>query len=170
MIEQKKIEIDGIEFIINHFPALKASFLEKEIYNILLPVISPLLSGGVGDSILDSEINFDVISKGFSAGLGTMSEERYTDLICRLLKNTSAITDTGVQELTKPVIDKLFIGKSFTIYKLIFEICKHNQFMLFQLVGGGNGMNITGILEKVRQSEKGKLQKSETSEKSKGKD
>lgn len=144
MLEPKKIEIDEMKFQLIPLKALEAVTLDKKVLELLLPAL-----GGIQDLSLDANIDMEVLSRGVTEALSNFDDEKTLGLILNLLKNVTYIESgkppRGLND--QEVINDVFRGKHFTIFKLMFEVMKFNKFTPFVLVaGGGNLTEITSFL------------------------
>jgi len=160
-LKTKTVEIDGMKFHINQFPARKCIKLEKRTITYLAPMLTML----DGFKSLDDEIDFTKIIKGVQEVLMNLEETALEQFIFDLLEYTavemknadgkSVSSSMLTKETTtgQTIFDVVFIGKNITVYKLLFEVMKVNKFAFFELMGGG-GLNLTGIFSKMMPNEK----------------
>ena len=141
MIEPKTIKIDELSFYLQPLRPLKAIRLDKQILTLLLPAL-----GGLKDLSLDSNVDLGVLSKGVSDALQAMDGDDFEKFIIELFTSAQFMENgQPPQDLTDGVVNRIFSGKLFSIYKLVFEIMKFNKFTPFELVGDGNLMSKIGI-------------------------
>jgi len=138
----KKIEIAGMEFAIHPFSAIEALKLKATLLKKLAPAAGHLF-GSIdniekGKNLLDNKINGDSIAQALESLFLELGEEEFLSLIKRFLKNTIAVIPTKgtIQLNTEQGINKIFQGKIFSIYPLIFEVLKVNYPDFFLMVGG----------------------------------
>lgn len=155
MIEPKKLNIDGMEFTIHPMPALRALKLDKRIITMLLPIIS-----GFKKLDLDSDIDMGAIVSGISEGMNKLDEATYEKLVIDMLSNVQCIPPGGeaCQLDSAGSIDRVFVGNLLTVYKLMFEVMRHNKFSPFALVGDGNGIKkiLSSFGRTVKEKQTGK--------------
>lgn len=156
----KNVVIDEQEFQITLMPALKAAVLDRKIISMLAPTVG----GASKNGGLDAELNLENVLNSLSDGLLKLSDSDYENLLVSLLQYvTTTVPGKGVLQLDNPgSINEVFAKKILTIYKLIFEVMKHNGFSVFGMVGDGLGIGeifSSGLLQK-KVGESGK--KSET--------
>ncbi len=152
---ENKVEIDGMNFTIQFFPARKGAALDSTTLKILSPLVD-MFKGATG---LDSDIDFGNVAGAIKEILINLDGNMMDDYITRMVEYT--IVDFNADgagarpvSLNKAdIFDAVFAGKISTIYKLLLQIMKVNNFSFFGLLGGG-GFNITGILQKVQGKEK----------------
>lgn len=142
-MKSKSVFVDGVEFIIHSMSVLECSELERKLTGIILPVFGSLFSN-LNDlsNIMDKNLEFDKIGIGFQTGLGNLSESEFQAIIIKSLSKVQ--TKNGVfLHCIENINDNIF--KTSTIYKLIFEVVKHNNMIFFELAGGGliSGINTT---------------------------
>lgn len=144
MLENKEIEIDGMSFYLQPLRGFKANKLDKKVIALLLPLIE-------GVDGLDSEINIGKALGGLSSALDNMKESDYEKFVIDLLSTVIYSPEKEPQtELDAAAIDKYFQGASLTLYKLMYEVMKYNNFTPFVLAGGGgSGMNKTLSFKKL---------------------
>lgn len=138
MLENKEIKIDNMDFQLQPLRGFKANKLDKKVISLLLP----LLEGADG---LDSEINIGKALGGLSGALDNLSEKDYETFVVDLLSTVILIPEKEAPtQLDVNSIDVYFQGASLTLYKLMFEVMKYNNFTPFVLAsGGGSGMKKT---------------------------
>jgi hypothetical protein len=137
MLEAEQRIIDGLKFQLQPIPPLEAIKLDKRVGTLFLPVIS-----GFKELNMEAEIDLEKIASGVSKALNELSGEDFQKLIIDLFQTTSYLPEGASAEmLTREIINKVFLGKTNSIYKLAFEIMKYNKFSPFVLVGGGNVMS-----------------------------
>lgn len=143
-IQPSNVVIDNKKFQIIPFTAKKAMNIERKLMSILIPVVTPLLSGK-GELNLDKNIDLSGLGEGFKNGLGNLSDESFEILVSESLSNTTYIPN-GKAPVTLDSdegFNLAFTGSLLTCYKLIWEVMKVNRFCFLELMGG-LGMNITG--------------------------
>lgn len=144
MIETKEVTLDGMKFQLSSLPALTALRLDKKIVALLLPVM-----GGADDISLDAEIDLSKCIYYLSESLSNLKDDEFQSLIIDMLSTIIYIPDGKPPvQLSRDVIDTDFRGKLMTIYRLIWEVMGYNNFSPFVVMGGGLGINITGMLQK----------------------
>jgi len=141
-------EIDGMKFFINQFPARKALRLEKRTITYLAPMLSIL----EGMKSLDTEIDFSKIINGVQKTLSNIDEIALESFINDMFELTTVEINLN-GKLTNFILNKnddfdfVFRGKTLAVYKLLIEVMRANNFLFFELMGGG-GLE-TGILSKM---------------------
>jgi hypothetical protein len=160
MIEPKHINLDGKEFVLNPLKILKALCLDKKLMSLLLPSI-----GGMESFSLDSDINLGTIFQEVGKSLERMKDTDLQAFFLDLFATTQVIIPgKEAIEINASTMDTVFSGSLLTIYKLAFEVMKHNKFSPFVLVEGGSAMEkISGLLNQTSQ-QKPKQEDSEKSE------
>lgn len=143
MIEPKDETIDGMLFHFNPLPATMALKLDKEIITLITPAL-----GGVDKLDLSTNINLKIVTQGIGEALRGLDGDSFIKFVLDLCSATGHTPKGGVPELiSNENFDKVFTGKNKTVYKLIFALMKYNKFLPFELLGGGNVMNIIRSLE-----------------------
>lgn len=155
MIETIEVEVDGIKFSIQQFPARQSIKLDVRTLKILSPLVSVLEKV----ESIDTNIDMSVFATSVRDILTSLTDDDFRNYISSMVKNTFATTNPDgqgnrpVQLSDGNVFDMVFAGKNLTVFKLLLEIMKVNGFSFFGLLGGG-GINITGIFEKVKKEER----------------
>lgn len=149
--------IDGVKFLINQAPARKVLKLEKKTVSYLSPLLEVL--EGLKDLNMDADIDFSKIVSAVQKTLMGIKEDELEQYIFDMLeyvsveKNTSEGTKIYNMNNTEH-FDLVFRGSTLTVYKLLLEVMRANNFFFFALLGGG-GQNLTGYLSQMM----GKMQK-----------
>ena len=154
MIENIKVCVDNMNFQIQQFPARKGMRLEKKTISILSPVLDFLTSNkdllaeavdpgtsknkrkGKGKSILDAEIDFSKLSDAIQKILSGLDDSEFDDYIFAMLENVFYLDGKAEAQLKPELFDRIFVGKSLTVYKLLIEVMKANNFIFFAFKGG----------------------------------
>ena len=138
----KKIEIAGMEFAIHPFSAIEALRLKTTLLKKLAPAAGHLI-GSIdniekGKELLDNKIDSNGIAKALESLFSELGEEEFLTLIRRFLKNTIVVmpSEGTIQLNTDAGINKVFQGKIFSIYPLIFEVLKVNYPDFFLMAEG----------------------------------
>lgn len=134
MIDTKKTEIKGLTFYIKPFSGFAAVKLDKAV----IQLISPALKGLDGD--------LGVIGSAISETLSQMNERSYETFLKNMLSET--LVEVENFQDPQPVMtqfDSVFQGNIMALYQLLYEIMEHNRFSFFELVGGGFGIQKTGL-------------------------
>jgi hypothetical protein len=140
MIEPKRIRVDGLCFDMQPLPALKAIGLDKKILTLAIPIL-----GGLKNISLDSDIDFEAISRGLYEAFNKLDTAEFEILVSDILCKTAYMPEHGApEELTKTTIDRIFQGSLQTLYKLIFEVMRFNKFTPFVLAEGGGVAKLIG--------------------------
>lgn len=160
--------IDGISFTIRKIPALTALRLDKQVIQLVLPVIKSL--SGISNIDMDTDISklnfsqfgnmFDVVAESLSK----MPDENFQQFFLSLFDRVQA-KKTGHQAVQLNDENSFDIFDSMlTIYKLAVEVMKYNKFSVFGLVVGGNVTTETNGSESEITDSKENSEKSEQSE------
>lgn len=158
-MKSKNITIDGIQFIMHPLSALTALRLDKQLLQLLLPIVSGL-KGAIGKDgkpiTLDTDVDLSSIFPIFEVvadSLGKMSESQFESFIVSLFNTVQAIApgQPAIELRESGALDKVF-EKPLTIYKLAFEVMKFNSFTPFEVAGAGSG-SITNILNGLNSAE-----------------
>ncbi|MGD8707098.1 MAG: hypothetical protein PVI88_00255 [Nitrosopumilaceae archaeon] len=148
MEEQKELIIDGIKFQLYPLNVMTALKLDKKVVSLLLPVLS-----GVDDFDLDAEIDLGKAMSAFSTSLANMKDEDFISFVKEML-STIVVEVPGqapTQIQSESEINTVFKGSIVTIYKLLWEVMKFNNFSPFVVADGGTGMIQTIISRKAGQ-------------------
>lgn len=146
MIEPKNIEIDGLEFYSQPLKVLKAIRLDKQICSLILPALGSLDLEKLSMDTDLKGLDLSTLMTGISKALETMDGDVFENFLKELFQNTRYIGKGSTpEELNDEVINKIFQGKLFLIYKLAFEVMKYNKFTPFELVGDGKVMEAINI-------------------------
>lgn len=150
--------IDGVEFLINQFPARQAERLELRTVKYFSPLIEVL--EGIKSLDLEAEVDFSKIVSAIKNTLASLNENEVENYITEMVSFTGAklVTD-GKETIYNLKIDNdydaVFRGRSLTLYKLLLEIMRANKMFFFELLGGGG--NLIDIFQKMMP----KIEKSE---------
>lgn len=150
MIETINVEVDGMKFSIQQFPARKCMKLEKRTIAILVPIFNMLDSDQKEtikknvknkkkkEDILDMDIDFSKLVSAIQEILNNLSDDAFEAYISDMLNNV-IVEEKGQApaQLTMEKFDNIFVGKSLTVYKLLVEVMRANKFAFFELMGGG---------------------------------
>lgn len=131
MLEAKTITIGTMEFQLNPLKGFTALKLDKKVISLMLPLIE-------GVENLDAKIDLGKALSGLAGALDNLEEKEYEKFIIDLL-STVIFTPPGdtPKQIDKNVIDINFQGEAITLYKLMFEVMRYNNFTPFVLVNGG---------------------------------
>jgi hypothetical protein len=174
--EQKTI-IDGVTFQVAPFMAIEGLRLKAHLIRVFGPALGELLGGidgkkvnGVGDISLGSE----GIAKGLEKLLEQLDEDKFVELVKRLLANVIAIWPEGGKSRSiafgtdfETAMELVFTGKLFSIYPLMLFVLKVNYPDFFGKVVRGIGRRIRttltfGTEETMPPSESGQSETSES--------
>ena len=123
MTEPKDVEIDGLKFQLRPIKPLLALRLDKKLVSLLLPVFKDIKN-------LDTNFDLGSIFNALSGSLETLSDDDFEKFIVDMFSTTIHLSDTdGVLEVTKDKLDTIFVGKLFSIYKLLWEIMEYIYFV-----------------------------------------
>ena len=173
---EKKIVIEGVTFQVAPFMAVEGLRLKAHLVRTFGPALGELL-GGIDakaiTSIGELSLGGNGIAKGLEKLLEQLDEDKFIDLVKRLLNNVIAIWSEGGKSRSisfgqdfDTALQLVFIGKLFSIYELIVFVLKVNYPDFFDKVVSGIGQRIRATLtsktdETISPSES---VKSETSE------
>jgi len=129
-MKNNSITIDGITYTFGLMPPTTGVVLQSKLLKIIAPVIA-LFSEGKGDSSLDTAVRF--LSKAFE----NLSESD----IGYILKNLEDFTTVGVKRCS---INEDFLGRTLTLYKVLYEFLKYNFADFFALIP-----NVSNIKENL---------------------
>lgn len=159
--------IDGISFTIRKIPALTALRLDKQVIQLVLPVIKSLTN--IGDIDMDADISklnfsqfgsmFDVVAESLSK----MPDEQFQNFFLSLFDRVQAKKEghPAVQLNDENSLD--IFEQMLTIYKLAIEVMKFNKFSVFGLVAGGSVIPETSGSESETTDNQKNSEKSEQS-------
>jgi len=150
MIEAKKINIDGIDFMLNPMKVFTALRLDKKVISLLLPAMK-----GLSGSKLDDEVDFGEILAALGESLEKMSDAETEKFFVEILQGVQ-IMEPGqpVKEVTPDVIGTSFQGKLMTLYKLVGEVMKFNKFTPFEMLQAGGLMSLINGSESLKSPSK----------------
>ncbi len=149
MIEEKKITIDGMAFSLRPIKPLKALVLDKQVMALLVPILGGFKGGDSKKSVLDAQLDMGAIAEGITKALSSLNDSDTTKLVVDLFYGVIYFDKSGKAiEIDATNIDSIFADDFSIIYKLMFEVMKHNKFSPFKLVGGGSLTNlISGLTD-----------------------
>ena len=135
--EPKKVTICKFDFYIYPFSAFKAANLSGELGSLVIPFL-PLLAKTNGN-LLDLE--FDTIAPALSGAMSSISGDKVESLIRKLILDENvAVTIKGETEyLDEEIVDEIFCGDIFNLYKLVWEVLKVNYSGFFGMLGHQSG-------------------------------
>jgi hypothetical protein len=158
------ITIGNTEFVVNQLPILKAAYLDKTVVSLVLPSL-----GGLEGFSPETEIKMDKLFKAFSEGLEKLTEEKLNKFLVDLFSCVQAIkSGQAPQTLNASNLNEFFSGNLFDLYKVAFEVMRHNRFAPFAMVEGGKGMEIINGFIGRKPQQKSSPNMSEKSESSPG--
>jgi len=142
--------IDGVEFLINQFPARQAERLELRTVKYFSPLIEVL--EGIKSLDLEAEVDFSKIVSAIKNTLVSLNENEVENYITEMVSFTGAkLVSDGKETIYNLKMDNdydaVFRGRSLTLYKLLLEIMRANKMFFFELLGGGG--NLIGIFQKM---------------------
>lgn len=144
MIAITQVEVDGMKFQLIPLPLLKVLKLDKQLLTLLLPALS-------GFKNLDAEVDLEAITKGISEALTRMPNEDFESFVTDLLSCATYLPSNSppVQMTSTDQVNTIFSGKILSVYKLLFQVMKHNKFSPFALMEGGGDLKglISGLLK-----------------------
>jgi len=145
MIETKTREIGGSEYEVTQFPAMEALRIKTRLAKMILPSIGEISQGGA-----DQEINYEAISHAIAAFADNLNEKEFTELVTRLLKNTSAdgkpMYHNG--QLLDSTFDEAFAGNLMNLYKVLAFVLEVNYPDFFAAASSiGSLIGVTGSSE-----------------------
>ena len=160
-LEVKNIVIDGLNFQTRPIPPLLALRLDKKIVYLVLPIFKNIKSLDV-----DATLDIGAITETLSKSLESLGDEEFENFIVNMF-STTVCTPEGGAPLglnEKKNIDIVFVGRLFSVYKLLWELMSYNKFSPFVIAGGGMGTLGTLFSKAVMPEVKGDGNKLETSE------
>lgn len=120
MLEQKQIQIDGIDFLLTTFPTMQGLAYQKKIAKLLGPVIAEIMKS-TDESVNPMGI---ALAKLFD-NLDEIDPEFIKEIVTKgASKGSMAIN-----------FDMEFAGKYALLFKLVQEIVDYNFHDVFTLVG-----------------------------------
>ena len=174
--KEKKIVIDGVTFQVAPFMAVEGLRLKAHLVRTFGPALGELLGGIDGQkvgSIADISLGGDGIARGLEKLLEQLDEDKFIELVKRLLNNVIAIWPEGGKSRSiafgtdfDTAMQLVFLGKLFSIYPLIIFVLKVNYPDFFDKVVSGIGrrMRVTLTSEMEEPTPPSESGKSETSE------
>jgi hypothetical protein len=175
--KEQKIVIDGVTFQVAPFMAVEGLRLQLYLVRTFGPALGEIL-GGVDtkkvDSIGDISLGGDGVTKGLEKLFDQLDENSFEALVKRLLANVIAIWTEGGKSRSvsfgqdfETAMQLIFLGKLFSIYKLIIFVLKVNYPDFFDTVVKGIGRRIlptftSGTEETTSPSESGQSGTSES--------
>jgi hypothetical protein len=175
--KEKKIVIDGITFQVAPFMAVQGLRLKAHLVRIFGPALGELLGGIDGQkvgSIADIGLGGDGIARGLEKLLEQLDEDKFIDLVKRLLNNVIAVWPESGKSRSiafgtdfDTAMQLVFLGKLFSIYPLIIFVLKVNYPDFFDKAASGIGQRIRKTLtseteEQMSQTESGQSETSES--------
>jgi hypothetical protein len=175
--KEKKIVIDGVTFQVAPFMAIEGLRLKAHLVSVFGPALGELLGGVDGqkaDSIASISLGGDGIAKGLEKLLEQLNEDKFVELVKRLLANVIAIWPEGGKSRSiafatdfETALQLVFLGKLFSIYPLIIFVLKVNYPDFFDKVVRGIGRRMLTTLtsetdETTPRTESGKSETSES--------
>jgi hypothetical protein len=174
--KEQKIVIDGVTFQVAPFMAVEGLRLKAHLVRTFGPALGELLGGIDGQktgSIADISLGGDGIAKGLKKLLEQLDEDKFIDLVKRLLNNVIAIWPEGGKSRSisfgqdfETAMQLVFLGKLFSIYPLIIFVLKVNYPDFFGKVVKdiGRRMRTTFTSETEEMTQPSESGQSETSE------
>lgn len=134
MLEIKDVTIDERVFKLHPLKGMKALKLDKKVLSLLLPALKGLKGG------LDTNIDIGTCIAGLSESIDNLPDAEYEKFLNNILSSVQYIPETEApEEMCTAIIDTHFQGAPMTVYKLMFEVMKFNNFTPFALVGQAGG-------------------------------
>jgi hypothetical protein len=173
---EKKIVIDGVTFQVAPFMAVEGLRLKAHLVRTFGPALGELLGGINGKkagSIADISLGGDGVAKGLEKLLEQLDEDRFIELVKRLLVNVIAIWQESGKSRSvafgqdfDTAMQLVFLGRLFSIYELIVFVLKVNYPDFFGKVVSGIGRRIRTTLTSAMEepTPPGESAQSETSE------
>jgi hypothetical protein len=154
--KEKKIVIEGVTFQVAPFMAIEGLRLKAHLVRVFGPALGELL-GGVdvqkAGSIADISLGGDGIAKGLEKLLEQLDEDKFVELVKRLLANVIAIWPENGKSRSiafatdfETALQLVFTGKLFSIYPLMIFVLKVNYPDFFDKVVSGIGRRIKTTL------------------------
>jgi hypothetical protein len=147
--KEQKTVIDGVTFQVAPFMAVEGLRLKAHLVRVFGPALGELLGGVDGQkvgSIADISLGGDGIAKGLEKLLEQLDEDKFVELVKRLLANVIAIwSESGKSHSIafaadfETALELVFTGKLFSIYPLILFVLKVNYPDFFDKVVSGIG-------------------------------
>jgi hypothetical protein len=162
MKESLEVQIEGIKgkFQINPIPLTRALKLNRKVERLTInalkaleslkePLIDMFLSDG-SDDVSDEEM-IDMLRKAniektlgvIQEVISTMNDAEFEQFIKEMFKDVKCVVEgLGAVEVTDDqYFDKIFAGAVASIYPLLYEVMKYNNFTPFAVAGIGKLMN-----------------------------
>jgi hypothetical protein len=173
--KEKKIVIDDVTFQVAPFMAVEGLRLKAYLVRTFGPAISEFLGGidgkkigGIGDVSLSG----DGIARGLEKLLEQLDEDRFIELVKRLLSNVIAVWSKSGKSHSiafgtdfDTAMQLVFLGRLFSIYTLIIFVLKVNYPDFFDKVSGiGRKMKVTLTSEAEKTTLPSESEQSEISE------
>jgi hypothetical protein len=147
--KEQKTVIDGVTFQVGPFMAVEGLRLKAHLVRTFGPAIGELLGGIDGQKVVglaDISLGGDGIAKGLEKLLEQLDEDKFIDLVKRLLTNVIAIWPENGKSRSiafgtdfDTAMQLVFLGKLFSIYPLIIFVLKVNYPDFFDKVVSGIG-------------------------------
>ena len=133
-LRQESKLIDGHDIQVTAFTALKGLSIKSRLIKIISPAFSGLaksvkLKNGI--SILDSELNLELIGEALQHLMENIADPKVIDLILELLEFT---TYDG-KVLKKEIINIEFAANYLTLYKILIFVIDANRFFGKRSIG-----------------------------------
>jgi hypothetical protein len=175
--KEQKTVIDGVTFQAAPFTAVEGLRLKAHLVRTFGPALGELL-GGINSTkvggIADINLGGDGIAKGIEKLLEQLDEDKFVELVKRLLNNVIAIWPEGGKSRSiafgadfDTAMQLVFLGRPFSIYELIIFVLKVNYPDFFGRAASVIGRRMRAIFtseteEKTPPSESGKSETSES--------
>jgi hypothetical protein len=150
--KEKKIVIEGVTFQVAPFMALEGLRLKAYLVRTFGPALGEVLGGidakNVG-TIADMHLGGDNFARGIEKLLEQLDEDKFVELVKRLLANVIAIWPEGGKSRSisfgndfDTALQLVFLGKLFSIYQVMVFVLKVNYPDFFDKVVSGIGRRI----------------------------
>lgn len=136
MYQAKQKKIDGLEVTVVEWAARKALINKLKLFKIFGPSLAKIIGtfkDGVANMI-DSDVDFDIISEAFEGILSKLDEHEFTSLIS-LLMSSVTVNDQAMSD--DDDFDLLFAGNLISFYKISWFVLEVNYGSFFGEKGIG---------------------------------
>jgi hypothetical protein len=127
MLEQKSVNIDGVDYLLTQFPALDGIRYQKKLAKVVLPIIKEWMGGEEGENIFGN-----IIDRVWE-NIDQLDEKFIVELVIKgATKGSVAFNEAS--------FNMEFAGKYAKLFKLVQEIVKFNFSDVFTLLGSAENV------------------------------
>lgn len=163
--DNKKVSLDGYNFYIYPFGAMRASKISGDLIGFASPLIAAIISlvgGNESDDAIGSVLDMDIADASKFVipafrGINGDDVEKLLRLLLIKYQNISYDTDDdrACNWLDENALDEIFVCRLQDMYMLAWEVIKMNFGGFFELLSSQSGSQegLLGVVSKLRNTE-----------------